>query len=203
MTEITVTPTIKEALNKAIRLPSCNDQLQQEMETACNADMVSMDILRRASRLLVESCGDDAGQYWIHELLKGSSIYRPPVNPELQARLDKIAADNQNKEYARMVKSVVGSEQDKLAFKIPHDEMQEIRGHVTAIMNVLFSIIACFGAFFKMSSVLTSDTGSRTLLSLFGALFVGIAEVALYMRYLTVAQTPPKQKKQRVKKKVN
>jgi Endoplasmic reticulum-based factor for assembly of V-ATPase len=73
--------------------------------------------------------------------------------------LDKIAANNQNKEYAQMVKSVVGSEKDKLAFKIPHDEMQEIRGHVTAIINVLFSIVACFGAFYKMSSVLTSDMG--------------------------------------------
>lgn len=93
-------------------------------------------------------------------LTHSASPIPTPQNPELQARLDKIAADNQNKEYARMVKSIVGSEQDKLAFKIPHDEMQEIRGHVTAIMNVLFSIIACFGAFFKMSSVLTSETGS-------------------------------------------
>jgi hypothetical protein len=79
---------------------------------------------------------------------------------ELQARLDKIAAENQNKEYARMVRSVVGSEQDKVAFKIPHDEMQEIRGHVTAIMNILFSIVACFGAFYKMSSALTYDEGA-------------------------------------------
>jgi hypothetical protein len=73
--------------------------------------------------------------------------------------LDRIAADNQNKEYAQMVKSVVGSEKDKLTFKIPHDEMQEIRGHVTAIINVLFSIVACFGAFYKMSSVVSSDMG--------------------------------------------
>jgi hypothetical protein len=73
--------------------------------------------------------------------------------------LDKISADNQNKEYAQMVKSVVGSEKDKLAFNIPHDEMQEIRGHIAAIVNVLFSIIACFGAFYKMSGVLTSDNG--------------------------------------------
>lgn len=58
-----------------------------------------------------------------------------------------------------MVKSVVGSEKDKLTFKIPHDEMQEIRGHVTAIINVLFSIVACFGAFYKMSSVVNSDMG--------------------------------------------
>ncbi|CAM0138821.1 unnamed protein product [Umbelopsis sp. WA50703] len=118
---------------------------------------------------------------------------------KLQARLDKIAADNQNKEYAKMVKSAVVSEQDKVAFHIPQDEMQEIRGHLSAIINVLFSIIACFGAFYKMSSVISSDPGVRVLLSLFGALIVGIAEVALYMSYLSAALAPPKEKKKKIK----
>ncbi|KAG2174835.1 hypothetical protein INT43_005897 [Umbelopsis isabellina] len=111
-----------------------------------------------------QSCTDNQ-RYWLHELLKGSTLYRPPTsrpprNPELQARLDKIAVDNSNKEYAKMVKSAVVSEQDKVAFRIPQDEMQEIRGHLSAIINVLFSIIACFGAFYKMSGVISGDPGT-------------------------------------------
>jgi hypothetical protein len=43
----------------------------------------------------------------------------------------------------------------------------------------------------------------RVLISLFGAIIVAVAEAVLYMRYLSVAKTPPNQKKSRQKKKMN
>ncbi|KAH8552601.1 endoplasmic reticulum-based factor for assembly of V-ATPase-domain-containing protein [Umbelopsis sp. PMI_123] len=207
MTEITVTPRIRDAVNKATEHPACDKSLQQTIQNLSEPESIPLDVLVSVSKLLVNEQDNESAQYCLHELMKGSSIYRPPVlrlprNPELQARLDKISADNQNKEYAQMVKSVVGSEKDKLAFNIPHDEMQEIRGHIAAIVNVLFSIIACFGAFYKMSGVLTSDNGIRVLLSMFGAIIVGIAEVVLYMSYLRVATTAPgKPAKKKIKAK--
>ncbi|KAI9285459.1 endoplasmic reticulum-based factor for assembly of V-ATPase-domain-containing protein [Umbelopsis sp. AD052] len=224
MTEITVTPIIRDAINQAIEVPECDETLLKSIQSLSEAESIPLDVLVNVSKLLVAEHSNSLAmdkdrqdttnispveptQYYLHELMKGSSIYKAPLkrpsrNPELQARLDRIAADNQNKEYAQMVKSVVGSEKEKLTFKIPHDEMQEIRGHVTAIINVLFSIVACFGAFYKMSSVVTSDMGIRVLLSLFGAIIVGIAEVTLYMSYLRIAlSTPDKPKKKKMKAK--
>lgn len=204
MTEIAVTANIKDAINKALDLPTCDKSFRQVLESCSGADSITVTTLQSLSKLLRDQLHDDTHRYWLHELLKGTTLYRPPTsrpprNPELQARLDKIAADNSNKEYAKMVKSAVVSEQDKAAFRIPHDEMQEIRGHLSAIINILFSIIACFGAFYKMSGVISGDPGVRVLLSLFGALVVGIAEVALYMSYLSAALTPPKEKKKKKK----
>lgn len=73
--------------------------------------------------------------------------------------MEQIKADQLNREYAQMVASVVQSDEQRFAFRIPFDELRQIRGYLATIVNVGFSIIAVFVAVFVASATATDDTG--------------------------------------------
>ncbi|ORZ00230.1 hypothetical protein BCR43DRAFT_484877 [Syncephalastrum racemosum] len=73
--------------------------------------------------------------------------------------MEQIKADQLNREYAQMVASVVKSDEQRFAFRIPFDELRQIRGYLATIVNVSFSIIAVFVAVFVASATATDDTG--------------------------------------------
>jgi hypothetical protein len=54
MTEITVTPTIKDAVNKAKLLTTCSDNLLQTLENLSTAESISINVLQTVSKLLVD-----------------------------------------------------------------------------------------------------------------------------------------------------
>ncbi|RKP08711.1 endoplasmic reticulum-based factor for assembly of V-ATPase-domain-containing protein [Thamnocephalis sphaerospora] len=131
-------------------------------------------------------------QYWLHELLRGSGIYvEPPIpepaqNPELAARLNAIRAAQANGEYTRMVGHVAphlvlpGMEHNEASVM---QEWRQSRRQLTAIMNVIFSIIGVFTAMFWATAMITDDLALRVLWSLLASLMVAVAEIWLYVRY--------------------
>ncbi|CAG8815663.1 12205_t:CDS:2, partial [Racocetra persica] len=141
--------------------------------------------------------------YWLHELLTGSGVYMEPrqekaKSPELLARLEKILAEQADKEYARMIGRVASS-YDVETFKLlDTEEFQSIRGQLTAIINITFTVVAVFAAVYHVAQTITGDTGMRVLLALTGSVIVGVAETFLYMRYLAGfdKNDPKKERKQ-------
>jgi len=136
--------------------------------------------------------GNEIGfsRFWLHELLKGSDIYVEKrkdrvKNPQLMARLEQILEEQANKEYVRMISNVASS-YDVETFKLlDTEEFSSIRGQLTAIINITFTMVAVFAAVYHVAQTITGDTGMRVLLALTGSVVVGVAETFLYMRYLT------------------
>lgn len=104
MTEIAVTANIKDAINKALDLPTCDKSFRQVLESCSGADSITVTTLQSLSKLLRDQLHDgnletcpccckntlgqnktdqsctDTHRYWLHELLKGTTLYRPPTS---------------------------------------------------------------------------------------------------------------------------
>jgi hypothetical protein len=80
-------------------------------------------------------------------------------SPELVARLEKILAEQANKEYARMIGKVASS-YDVETFKLlDTEEFQSVRSQLTAIINITFTVVAVFAAVYHVAQTITGDTG--------------------------------------------
>jgi hypothetical protein len=53
MTEITVTPRIRDAVNKATEHPACDKSLQQTIQNLSEPESIPLDVLVSVSKLLV------------------------------------------------------------------------------------------------------------------------------------------------------
>jgi len=53
MTEITVTPIIRDAIKLAIELPACDETLLQSLQKLSEAESIPLDVLVSVSKLLV------------------------------------------------------------------------------------------------------------------------------------------------------
>lgn len=70
-------------------------------------------------------------------------------------------------------------------------EMNTAKNQITAIVNIMFTIVAVFVAVYWISPSVTDDIGYRILLSLSFCVIVGIAETWLYIRYVSEPSPSP------------
>lgn len=73
--------------------------------------------------------------------------------------LDRLRQEQQNREYAAMVSSVVGSENERFAFGIQANELKQVQGHIVTIFNIGLSVAAVFTAVYMGSRTMTDDIG--------------------------------------------
>lgn len=77
--------------------------------------------------------------------------------------MDNIKAQVAEKEYQRMVSSIDASAGESLSIgsslKQDMKEMQEVKAHLTGIINVLYTGGAVFMAVFMLSAHFTDDLG--------------------------------------------
>uniref|UniRef100_A0A1D1XSM7 Transmembrane protein 199 n=1 Tax=Anthurium amnicola TaxID=1678845 RepID=A0A1D1XSM7_9ARAE len=196
MVLLVLTDRIRTAIYQAIQSPEFDESAKQRLQNYLKASScIPLDLIKEVSKFLVGrdgKLGKEIGlsRYWLHELLTGSGVYMEPrkekvKSPELVARLEKILAEQANKEYARMIGKVASS-YDVETFKLlDTEEFQSIRGQLTAIINITFTVVAVFAAVYHVAQTITGDTGMRVLLAFTGSVIVGVAETFLYMRYLT------------------
>jgi len=195
MVLLVLTDRIRTAINQAVQSPEFDESAKQRLKSYLKASScIPLDLIKEVSKFLVSQdgkLGKEIGfsRYWLHELLSESGVYMEPrkekvKNPELLARLEKILAEQANKEYARMVGQVASS-YDVETFKLlDTEEFQSVRGQLTAIINITFTVVAVFAAVYHVAQTITGDTGMRVLLAFTGSVIVGVAETFLYMRYL-------------------
>ncbi|CAG8453854.1 9758_t:CDS:2 [Racocetra fulgida] len=130
------------------------------------------------------------------------------VSKFLVNRDGKLGREIADKEYARMIGRVASS-YDVETFKLlDTEEFQSVRGQLTAIINITFTVVAVFAAVYHVAQTITGDTGmvGVSLLLRTGypdlpkldPVIVGVAETFLYMRYLAGfdKNDPKKERKQ-------
>lgn len=130
----------------------------------------------------------------IHKLLSESEIvlpkYEPPPrSPELEERIQKLKAEQSNKEYRRMTKnigvnqyeaaSLRGLGTDIKEFKV---QLREMNRYLVTGAQFLTSIIGTFFAIFIGLSFVLHDFGVRILFATFCAVVVALAEIYFIIR---------------------
>ncbi|XP_008525972.1 transmembrane protein 199 isoform X1 [Equus przewalskii] len=125
---------------------------------------------------------------YLHELLEGSEIYlpevvKPPRNPELVARLEKIKIQLANEEYNRITRNVTC--QDSRHGGTLSDlgkQVRSVKALVITIFNFIVTVVAAFVCTYLGSQYIFTDMASRVLAALIVASVVGLAELYVMVR---------------------
>ncbi|KAM5308802.1 transmembrane protein 199 [Glossophaga mutica] len=125
---------------------------------------------------------------YLHELLEGSEIYlpevvKPPRNPELVARLEKIKIQLANEEYKQITRNVTC--QDLRRGGILSDlgkEVRSVKALVITIFNFIVTVAAAFVCTYLGSQYVFTEMASQVLAALIVASVVGLAELYLMVR---------------------
>ncbi|KAJ0063504.1 hypothetical protein NL108_002649, partial [Boleophthalmus pectinirostris] len=104
--------------------------------------------------------------FYLHQFLEDSSLYlpefvKPPRNPELVARLEKIKAKLANEEYNRMTRNV--NSQISLQMLICFCFLcvvRSVKAAVVTVFNFLVTIVATFACSYMGSQYLFTETTS-------------------------------------------
>ncbi|XP_063977040.1 transmembrane protein 199 [Diachasmimorpha longicaudata] len=132
---------------------------------------------------LIEHRKISSTKVYIHELLEGADVILPqpkitPRNPVLEARIQKLTAQQSTREYEAMTKGV-----DAVRKHYPEDtisyQMKEINKQLIAVAQFVFSVIAAFAfGFIGLELIVGSlDFGFRLLLGIICGLIVALAEI--------------------------
>ncbi|XP_024937123.1 transmembrane protein 199 [Cephus cinctus] len=120
---------------------------------------------------------------YLHDLLEGADIDLPmpkvtPRNPELEARIQRLTAQQNAREYNAMTKGV-----DPVRRQLPEDtiayQMKEMNKQLIAVAQFVFSVLASFAFGFIGIELIVGnlDFGFRLLLGIICALIVALAEI--------------------------
>uniref|UniRef100_A0A8C8ZLL6 Transmembrane protein 199 n=1 Tax=Prolemur simus TaxID=1328070 RepID=A0A8C8ZLL6_PROSS len=120
---------------------------------------------------------------YLHELLEGSEIYlpevvKPPRNPELVARLEKIKIQLANEEYKRITRNVTC--QDARHGGTLSDlgkQVRSVKALVITIFNFIVTVAAAFVCTYLGSQYIFTEMAPRVLAALIVASVVGLAEL--------------------------
>lgn len=124
----------------------------------------------------------------IHELLTESQIvlpkYEPPPrNPELEARIQRLRFEQENREYRNMTKSVDATYQrENLGLGEIGKDIRTVNQHIISGMQYLLSVVGTFFAIFIAVGMATPDYGVRALVASISAVIVGLAELFFIIR---------------------
>ncbi|KAF3422874.1 hypothetical protein E2986_01145 [Frieseomelitta varia] len=120
---------------------------------------------------------------YLHELLEEDDIKLPtpkvtPRNPELEARMQKLRAQQNAIKYRAMTKNV-----DTTTRNLPEDsisyQMKQINKQLIAVAQFIFSVLAGFAFGFIGVELIVGnlDFGFRLLLGIICALIIALAEI--------------------------
>ncbi|CAK9811337.1 Transmembrane protein 199 [Anthophora quadrimaculata] len=120
---------------------------------------------------------------YLHQLIEKDDIILPtpkvtPRNPELEARTQKLKAQQDAIRYRAMTKNV-----DNTIMKLPEDtisyQMKQINKQLIAVAQFVFSVLAGFAFGFIGVELIVGnlDFGFRLLLGIICALIIALAEI--------------------------
>ncbi|XP_008819804.1 transmembrane protein 199 [Nannospalax galili] len=141
--------------------------------------LVSFRLIRDLQQYLRER---DSTLY-LHELLEGSEIYlpevvKPPRNPELVARLEKIKIQLANEEYKRITRNVTCQDARRRGtLSDLGKQVRSVKALVITVFNFIVTVAAAFVCTYLGSQYIFTEMASRVLAALIVASVVGLAEL--------------------------
>lgn len=159
------------------------EELQQILEQPETATL-SFNTARKLQRFLQ----DRGHPFYLHELLEDSSLHlpqyvKPPRNPELVARLEKIKTKLANEEYSRITRNVNAQETNRSGTLADFGrEVRSVKAVVVTVFNFLVTVVAAFACSYMGSQYLFTETTARVISAVIAASVVGLAELYVLVR---------------------
>ncbi|KAM3854879.1 transmembrane protein 199 [Vipera latastei] len=160
------------------------EALRAELSAALAEGGLPFALLRKLQRALREA----GSPVYLHELLEGSEIFlpdvtKPPRNPELVARLEKIKAKLANEEYKQMTRNINCQEQIRPGSLADFGRQARSAKAVTVtLINFLVTVGAAFACAFLGSHYIFTETAARVIAAVIAASVVGLAELYVMVR---------------------
>lgn len=172
-----------ELLDKASVPQDLREELEQILDNESTTKL-SFKTVRKLKKCLQ----DNGHPFYLHEFLEDSTLdlpefVKPPRNPELVARLEKIKAKLANEEYNRMTRNVNAQEMSRnggLA-ELSRD-VRSVKTTVVTVFNFLVTIIAAFACSYMGTQYIFAETTSRIIAAVIAASVVGLAELYVLVR---------------------
>ncbi|XP_039496128.1 transmembrane protein 199 [Drosophila santomea] len=135
------------------------------------------------SKTLAELRRQDHCQVFLHQLIESCDLLLPenemkPRNPELEARCQRLRAEQHNRDYLKMTKNVDAGlkhyPEDTISYQI-----KSLNKQIIAVVQFIFSVAAgfTFGFFGVNLMVGPLPFGFRILLGVIVALIIALAEM--------------------------
>ncbi|MED6235101.1 hypothetical protein ATANTOWER_015839 [Ataeniobius toweri] len=140
------------------------------------------------ARKLKKHLQDKGHPFYLHQLLEDSSLYlpevkKPPRNPELVARLEKIKAKLANEEYNRMTRNVNTQEMNRSGTLADFgQQVRSVKAVVVTVFNFLVTLVAAFACSYMGSQYVFTETAARVISAVIAASVVGLAELYVLVR---------------------
>jgi hypothetical protein len=189
LVQIERTSSIEELLENALKkIDNQNSNDYKQIENILLSKItkyISASILFNAYKL------SDKEKYF-HEILAGSDLFvpayhEPERNPELNERIERLKAEQANREYDEMTKNV---NCNRLGFNKSTDsflpDMKSVKGQLITIANVFLTIGAAFVFGYKAIEYSTETKNFVLQISfgLFCAFLVAIADLYFLFKRL-------------------
>lgn len=171
-----------EHANDAKSLPKDLSDFIKEDKNDCEVTLTVKDV-RWLKEFLDQYRERTEEKIYLHELLEDSELELPmpkvtPRNPELDARVQKLIAQQNARQYRAMTKDV-----DSVRKGLPEDtiayQLKQINRQLIAIAQFIFSVLAGFAFGFIGIELIVGnlDFGFRLLLGIMCALVIALAEI--------------------------
>ncbi|AWO98507.1 putative transmembrane protein 199 isoform 2 [Scophthalmus maximus] len=140
------------------------------------------------ARKLKQHLQDQRHPFYLHELLEDSSLHlpefvKPPKNPELVARLEKIKIKLANEEYSRITRNVNTQEKNQIGTLADFGrQVRSVKAIVLTVFNFLVTVVAAFACSYMGSQYLFTETAARVISAVIAASVVGLAELYVLVR---------------------
>ncbi|XP_029301506.1 transmembrane protein 199 [Cottoperca gobio] len=140
------------------------------------------------ARALKKYLQDKGHPFYLHEVLEDGSLHlpevvKPPRNPQLVARLERIKAKLANEEYNRITRNVNAQELNRNGSLGDFGrQVRSIKAVVATIFNFLVTVVAAFACSYMGSQYLFTDTAARVIAAVIAASVVGLAELYVLVR---------------------
>lgn len=177
----------RNKVTELLEKPSVPQDLRDELEECLEKESTTK-LSFKTARKLKKYLQDNGHPFYLHEFLEDGSLYlpevvKPPRNPELVARLEKIKAKLANEEYNRMTRNVNTHEMSRSGGLAEFGrEVRSVKAVVVTVFNFLVTIVAAFACSYMGSQYIFMETTSRVIAAVIAASVVGLAELYVLVR---------------------
>ncbi|XP_071789736.1 transmembrane protein 199-like [Asterias amurensis] len=147
--------------------------------------VIPFSTLRNLQKYLVKKDGKPT--LYLHELLEGSEVFFPPLpkpqrNPELLARLERLKAEQENKEYKEMTRSVNADIFGKSPLAQVGQEVRSVQVQLMGILNILLTVVGAFVFGFMAMYYSGQSVNARVLCGFSLAMIVAVADLYFFIK---------------------
>ncbi|XP_002731814.1 vacuolar ATPase assembly protein VMA12-like [Saccoglossus kowalevskii] len=186
--QVILTPKIQRAIETILTSEELSDKFRAEIEKFTPVDSkydeensrgIPFETVRKCHQHMTK----DYNPLYLHELLDESDIYFPPLpkpkrNPELVARLERLKAQQANREYKQMTKGVdnqiIGSQNTFAEFGT---ELRSVKKQVLAVFNSFVTVICAFVFGYMAAYYTYQPTAFCILVGLIMSTIVALADI--------------------------